>query len=300
MGPTCSGKTDLALKLAQLYPIEIISVDSAMIYRGMNIGTAKPSESILKSIPHHCINLRTPIQSYSVADFINDCYAAIADIQNRNKLPILVGGTMLYFHALQQGLNILPATDDNVRKELRDKLTVQGLDVLYQELQQVDLLSARKIHPHDTQRILRGLEIYRTTGRTWTSFLCENNFQSQYDWLNIALSCDDRKLLHQLIDKRFNYMLQQGLLDELKYILSIYPQLNLNYASLRCVGYKQLFLYLQNNMLENEATSRAIIASRQLAKRQFTWLRRWQNLEWFDFKSDNLVELIVSLWLSEK
>ncbi len=276
MGPTASGKTDSAIELAKQFPIEIVSVDSALVYRDMNIGTAKPSNELLQTIPHHLINIINPDQQYTVAMFLRDAEKAIMDIQQRNKIPLLVGGTMMYFKALLEGLTDIPAIPSGVRHLLQQRQELEGLDELYAELTQVDTVAASRIHAHDAQRILRALEVYQATGKTLTEWLAHpiKPIIDKESLLQFALWPEDRAQLHSLLAKRFEQMLEQGFVEEVVNLQAKY-QLTAESSSLRCVGYRQVWQYLQGDYNYEEMQLRCIAASRQLAKRQLTWLRTW-------------------------
>ena len=274
LGPTASGKSQLALKLAAETPSEIISVDSAQVYRGMDIGTAKPSKEVRAQIPHHLIDIRDPSEAYSAADFSHYALQKIEEILARNKRPLLVGGTMLYFKALQQGLSILPKSD----QEIRSKLQQQDLTFLYQRLQQLDPITAKKLAPKDRQRIQRALEIYEITGATMSELIEQQQIvKPKYEFINMAINVKDRTVLHRRIEQRFDLMLSQGLVDEVK---KLYDRgdLNLTMPSMRAVGYRQVWQYLAGSLTYEAMRSEAIAATRQLAKRQLTWLRSWPNI----------------------
>ncbi len=287
MGPTASGKTDLAIELIQQLPAEIISVDSAMIYRDMNIGTAKPAPDILKKAPHRLIDIRDPSQAYSAGDFREDALLAIEAILEKKHIPLLVGGTMLYFHVLQQGIAALPKANPDIRQQLQQALKKQGLATLYTRLQLMDPKTAQRIHPHDPQRILRALEVAEITGKTLTEIQ-----QSQplvflpYQFINIALIPDDKSHHRQIIKNRFKNMLEQGFVEEVENLFKR-GDLNSDLPSIRTVGYRQIWSYLTGELSYNEMQERAIIATRQLAKRQMTWLRSWKNLYMLSYNEKN-------------
>lgn len=278
MGPTASGKTDLALDLLSYLNFEIISVDSALIYRDMNIGTAKPSALILKQAPHRLINTHDPSETYSVAEFRIDAINAIEEILSKGRFPLLVGGTMLYFHVLQQGIASLPPANFLVRQQLKKDLEKLGLEKLYERLSMIDPIAAQRIHPNDPQRILRALEVAWVSGKTLTELQCMPNLAaSRYLFINIALLPEDRHLLHKAIENRFQNMLDLGFIAEVEKLFKR-EDLHIDLPSIRTVGYRQIWNYLLNNISYNEMQTRAIIATRQLAKRQLTWLRSWQTL----------------------
>ncbi len=273
MGPTASGKTAIAMRLVELANCEIISVDSAQVYRGMDIGTAKPSAEELELAPHHLVNIIDPTDSYSAASFMNDAQVLIKDITSRDKIPLLTGGTFLYFRALLQGLAALPDADAEVRARLQSETSKYGVSVMHDKLRAVDPDSADRIHPNDTQRVQRALEVFEIAGQPLSRLLREQqNTPLPFSVSKFALYPLARNQLHQQIKTRFNMMLKQGLVDEVE---GLYKQwdLNMDMPSMRSVGYRQVLQYLQGQYSKAEMTERAIIATRQLAKRQFTWLR---------------------------
>lgn len=275
LGPTASGKTSLALSLAEQFPIEIISLDSALIYRDMNIGTAKPSAEELEAVPHHLIDIISPLESYSAAQFVSDCVDLVEEIHTRGRLPLLVGGTMMYYHALTQGLNSLPEANPQIRAEL-DKLKQQhGTDFLYAQLQRVDPITAARLPAGDSQRIERALEIYHITGVPMSSHLAkQESRQSPLNVCTLALLPADRARLHTQIATRFHSMLAQGFVEEVEALRLQYPELHPDLPSIRCVGYRQAFDYLNGTTNYSTFVERGITATRQLAKRQLTWLRK--------------------------
>ncbi|RMR22883.1 tRNA dimethylallyltransferase [Pseudomonas amygdali pv. ulmi] len=299
MGPTAAGKTDLAIELSKVLPCELISVDSALVYRGMDIGTAKPSKAQLAEYPHRLIDILDPAQSYSAADFRSDALAAMAEITARGNIPLLVGGTMLYFKALLHGLADMPAADAQVRAQLEADAQVYGWQSLHDQLAVVDPVSAARIHPNDPQRLIRALEVYRVSGMSMTAHREQQTAQSTeaaasgrqqlpYTVANLAIAPADRKVLHQRIALRFEQMLDQGVLDEVLALRSR-GDLHSGLPSIRAVGYRQVWDHLDGKLTRDEMQERGIIATRQLAKRQFTWLRSWEDLHWLDsLASDNL------------
>ncbi|MGN2438749.1 tRNA (adenosine(37)-N6)-dimethylallyltransferase MiaA [Pseudomonas syringae] len=299
MGPTAAGKTDLAIELSKVLPCELISVDSALVYRGMDIGTAKPSKAQLAEFPHRLIDILDPAQSYSAADFRSDALAAMAQITARGNIPLLVGGTMLYFKALLDGLADMPAADAAVRAQLEADAQAFGWQSLHDQLAVVDPVSAARIHPNDPQRLIRALEVYRVSGMSMTSHREQQTAQSTeaaasgrqqlpYTVANLAIAPADRKVLHQRIALRFEQMLDQGFLDEVLALRSR-GDLHAGLPSIRAVGYRQVWDHLDGKLTREEMQERGIIATRQLAKRQFTWLRSWEDLHWLDsLASDNL------------
>ncbi|MFA0966913.1 tRNA (adenosine(37)-N6)-dimethylallyltransferase MiaA [Pseudomonas amygdali] len=299
MGPTAAGKTDLAIELSKVLPCELISVDSALVYRGMDIGTAKPSKAQLAEYPHRLIDILDPAQSYSAADFRSDALAAMAEITARGNIPLLVGGTMLYFKALLHGLADMPAADAQVRAQLEADAQAYGWQSLHDQLAVVNPVSAARIHPNDPQRLIRALEVYRVSGMSMTAHREQQTAQSTeaaasgrqqlpYTVANLAIAPADRKVLHQRIALRFEQMLDQGFLDEVLALRSR-GDLHSGLPSIRAVGYRQVWDHLDGKLTRDEMQERGIIATRQLAKRQFTWLRSWEDLHWLDsLASDNL------------
>ncbi|HEY5733746.1 MAG TPA: tRNA (adenosine(37)-N6)-dimethylallyltransferase MiaA [Gammaproteobacteria bacterium] len=288
MGPTAAGKTDIAVELAGQGGYEIVSVDSALVYRGMDIGTAKPGPGTLAKAPHFLIDIRDPAEAYSAAEFVNDADQVISAIHQRGNIPLLCGGTMLYFRALTEGLSELPAADDDIRHALVAEAEVSGWEAMHQQLQKIDPESATRIHPNDPQRIQRALEIYRITGSSMTDWLKENKPQGlPYDFRHYVVAPADRSLLHQRIEQRFDRMLQAGFIDEVE-TLRCREDLNLEKPSMRAVGYRQIWQYLDGKYDLGEARLKAIYATRQLAKRQYTWLRGLKKGRWYD--SNNSAE----------
>ncbi len=281
MGPTAAGKTDIAVKLVQALPCDIISVDSAMIYRGMDIGTAKPGADIQAIAPHRLLDICDPAESYSAGQFRTDALREINDIIQHNRIPLLVGGTMLYFHVLQNGLAQLPQANNAVREYINQEAQQLGWPALHERLQKIDPIAAARIHPNDPQRLQRALEIHAITGKTLTTLLQEQTENKlPYEFINIAIAPTDKQLLHAKIALRFNAMLEQGFIEEVE---KLYQRgdLQADLPAIRAVGYRQVWDYLANKITEAEMQERAIIATRQLAKRQMTWLRSWQDLQWF-------------------
>ncbi|MDR3476635.1 MAG: tRNA (adenosine(37)-N6)-dimethylallyltransferase MiaA [Gammaproteobacteria bacterium] len=283
MGPTASGKTQLAVDLVQHFPIEIISVDSALVYKGMDIGTAKPTSDILKIAPHRLLDIRDPADAYSAADFCIDALREIEAIIARGHTPLLVGGTMLYFRALQQGLSDLPSANESLRASLAAEGEALGWPAMHDRLRQIDLAAAERIHPNDAQRIQRALEVYELTGKNLSSFHeAETKSLSQYRVCNLAVTPLNRAILHERIQQRFSEMLEQGFIDEVK-ALFVRNDLTLDTPAIRSVGYRQVWEYLQGKTTYDEMREKGIIATRQLAKRQLTWLRHWSSeIKWFD------------------
>jgi tRNA dimethylallyltransferase len=289
MGPTASGKTDLAIELIRHIPAEIISVDSAMIYRTMNIGTGKPTSEQLQQSPHHLINVKDPKEAYSAAEFRKDALQKIAEIKAEGRIPLLVGGTFLYFRALQEGLSPLPSADPSVRAALLLEAETRGWKEMHNRLRSIDPIAAERIHPNDPQRVQRALEVYVITGRPMSTFF-GNGAQNQNDDLcniqSFALYPRDRHWLHQRIEKRFYRMLEQGLVSEVE---ELYKRgdLDLNRPSMRAVGYRQVWEYLSGEYSYEAMVQRAIAATRQLAKRQLTWLRSLSNVNRLEIENNH-------------
>ncbi|OGS99819.1 MAG: tRNA (adenosine(37)-N6)-dimethylallyltransferase MiaA [Gallionellales bacterium RIFCSPLOWO2_02_FULL_59_110] len=273
MGPTASGKTGVAVELVQRLPVELISVDSALVYRDMNIGTAKPDAATLTRAPHHLIDIINPTEAYSAAAFRHDALRLMADIASRGKIPLLVGGTMLYFKALREGLSDLPQADPEVRASLDAEIAQHGIQHLHRQLAMVDAETAARLAPNDTQRIQRALEIYRLTGSPMSALIAQReSTELPYRILSIALVPSDRSALHARIATRFKAMLEFGLADELRALRSKYA-LHPGLPAMRCVGYRQAWQYLEGEIGEAHLLETGIAATRQLAKRQLTWLR---------------------------
>lgn len=284
MGPTASGKTALAIEFVQNYPCEIISVDSAQIYRGMDIGTGKPDAETLARAPHHLLDILDPAEAYSAADFRQDALALIREIRSRGNLPLLVGGTMLYFKVLRDGLAAMPVADADVRDTIEAQAQAEGWVAIHAELAKVDPESAARIHPNDPQRLQRALEVYRVTGKTLSELhaeeaaQCEQDRRAPFDFVFCAIQPRDRSVLHGKIAERFRQMLADGFVDEVR-TLKERGDLNLSMPSMRSVGYKQVWQHLEGELTYEEMVDRSIIATRQLAKRQLTWLRSWEKLQ---------------------
>ena len=281
MGPTASGKTDLAISLRQHLPVELISVDSALVYRGMDIGSAKPSEEEQAQAPHRLIDIRDPAEPYSVADFLADAEREIADIHAQGRIPLLVGGTMLYFRALLDGLAEMPAADPEVRAQIEREAEEFGWPHIHALLAEVDPETAAEIHPNHSQRVSRALEVYRVSGKTMAQLRerqhhasAQPSFCERYNVCQLAIAPRDRSILHKRIAVRFEKMLAGGLVDEVEQLYrrgDLHPDL----PAIRAVGYRQVWDYLDGRLDYPEMIERGIIATRQLAKRQFTWLRGW-------------------------
>lgn len=293
MGPTASGKTGTAVDLYSQLPVELISVDSALVYQDMNIGTAKPDAETLAIAPHHLIDIIAPTEVYSAANFRNDALRLMADITARGKVPLLVGGTMLYFKALQGGLSNLPEANADVRQNIEREAELLGWPGMHAKLAEVDPATAARLQPNDVQRIERALEVYRLTGQSMTALHKASVGEAlPYRLLKIALVPGDRKVLHQRIALRFDQMLADGFIDEVKTLVKKYPALTADSTSMRCVGYRQALEYLAGQYDENELRDRGIFATRQLAKRQLTWLRSMDDIVEIDCLNPDLHALV--------
>ena len=273
MGATATGKTDLALAISERFEVEIISVDSALIFRDMNIGTAKPGADVLASVPHHLIDIIDPADAYSVWDFVEQSRLLVHEISQRGRIPLLVGGTMMYFHAFEQGLNRLPAADPVLRRRLDREVSELGLAAMHQRLEGIDPASASRIKATDSQRIQRALEVYELAGIPLSQLQQQETVGYAGEVEKIILAASDRKLLHQRIHARFLEMLEQGFIEEVEG-LRLRSELNLSLPSMRCVGYRQLWQHLDGEFPREEMIEKAVAATRQLAKRQITWLRK--------------------------
>ncbi len=312
MGPTASGKTDLAIELCKRLPCDIISVDSAMIYRGMDIGTAKPSANELAQAPHRLIDICDPADTYSAADFRTDALVEMARITEAGRIPLLVGGTMMYFKALTHGMSGLPAASPELRRALEQEAEQRGWQALHQELQEQDPVAAGLIHPNNRQRLLRALEVIRLTGKPISSFWkAESGSEPQkqgdavedytyftqwqadeggslpYTVAQLAVAPSERRTLHERIHQRFLSMLDAGFLDEVRALMNrgdLHPDL----PSMRCVGYRQAWAYLSGEDEYDAFVSKGVAATRQLAKRQLTWLRKWSDVDWLDSEEKDI------------
>jgi tRNA dimethylallyltransferase len=296
MGPTASGKTALSVQLAQALNGEIISVDSAQVFKGMDIGTAKPSLEERGGIPHYLLDILDPSEVFSTGQFRDQALLLMKDIADRGKIPILVGGTMLYFNALNNGLATLPASNQDIREKLDKELALLGKERVHQRLAKIDPESAARIHPNDPQRIQRALEVYEITGRSLTSFFKESQSTDiPFQKIKLIIAPQERKLLHDRIAIRFLQMLERGVVDEVKALYSR-GDLSEKMPSIRVVGYRQIWSYLQGEYDYQTMTEKSIIATRQLAKRQFTWLRKETDSAIFQTgQPDLLVRVIESI-----
>lgn len=289
MGPTASGKTALALELVKRHNCEIISVDSALIYRDMDIGTAKPDAAMQADAPHRLIDLIDPAESYSAADFREDALREMAEITASGKVPLLVGGTMMYFKFLRDGSADLPKSDETIRQQLLDEGRELGWPAMHQRLAEVDPESARRLKPMDSQRIQRALEVYLISGKTLTQHWAEQHTEPlPYHVVNLAVCPAERSRLHERIAQRFRIMLSDGFMEEVK-ALRARGDLHIDLPSVRCVGYRQAWEHLDGQYGYDEMVERGIIATRQLAKRQITWLRSWPDLHWLDTDDPDIV-----------
>lgn len=295
MGPTASGKTDLAVALAERFPVEIISVDSALVYRDMDIGTAKPDAATLARAPHFLIDVIAPEAAYSAGRFTRDALDLMAAITARGHVPLLVGGSMLYFKALKGGLDALPVADPAVRAELEARAAREGWPALHAELAQRDPQAAARLKPHDAQRIQRALELCLSTGGTMSELLGRGGQHGPlpYRLLELALVPGERAWLHERINRRFQLMLDQGLVDEVVNLRRCHA-LNADLPAMRCVGYRQVWQYLEGECDFEEMAARGMAATRQLAKRQLTWLRGWQGASVCDCMAADLAEHVAA------
>lgn len=294
MGPTASGKTRLAMQLAEHLPVDLISADSAMVYRGMDMGTAKPTLAEQEKVPHRLLDIRDPKEPYSAGQFYQDALREIQHSHERQRIPLLVGGTMLYFHVLQQGFSTLPSADPKLRENIYNEAQVIGWPAIHEKLKAVDPQSAREIHPNDAQRIQRALEVYYLTQQP----LSELHIQQQisplsYDFINVILNPEDRAALHQRIVRRWKEMIEKGFIEEVKQLYNrgdLHPDL----PALRTVGYRQVWGYLAGEYDYTMMEEKAVAATRQLAKRQLTWLRRWPNAIRFNSEDPDLLKAVLA------
>ena len=293
MGPTASGKTSLAVELVKHLPLEIVSVDSAMVYRGMDIGTAKPTREVLEIAPHRLIDICDPTESYSAGRFRREAMTAIEEIRENNRIPILVGGTGLYFRSLEQGFSDLPSTDPALRTRLTQMMRERGSPALHAELSRVDPVSAERLHPNDSQRIQRALEVYEITKTPLSVFIAEGRLGAlPHKVIKLALAPSDRRIIRERTRQRFIRMLDNGLVDEVR---GFFEQENMHESltSMRMVGYRQVWSYLADCLSYSEMQERAVIATRQLAKRQLTWLRTEDNTTWFDSSRPDIAQVVI-------
>lgn len=293
MGPTASGKTDLAVRLVQSLPCEIISVDSALIYKDMDIGTAKPDADLLKIAPHRLIDIIDPAESYSVAGFCQDALREMQDISSQGKVPLLVGGTMMYYRALYQGLSELPSANESIRQQIETDAASLGWPAMHDRLAKIDPESATRIHPNDPQRLQRALEVYEITGKTLTQHFQEQG-QSDFPYhvVQLAIAPAERAVLHQRIEQRFQQMLELGFIQEVEGLLAR-GDLHLDLPSMRSVGYRQALKFLMGDYTYDDMVDKAVIATRQLAKRQLTWLRSNSKVDWYESGDSGLFSQVL-------
>ena len=295
IGPTASGKTNLAVELVNTFPFEIISVDSAQIYQDMDIGVAKPSQDILDKVPHHLINILKPNEAYSVAQFTKDALKLIDEILMRGHIPLLVGGTMMYFNGLEKGINQMPMTDEQFRKDIEIEASQVGWPKLYEKLKSVDKETAEKLNPNDAQRISRALEVFYSSGKPLSSYhQSENKDVFPFSVCKLGLMPSNRKMLHQRIEFRVHEMIEAGLFEEVRSLLQKYPILQSHMPSMRSVGYRQTLEYFNGDIEEKECINKIIFATRQLAKRQMTWMRSMENLNLFDCSNDFISKEVIT------
>jgi tRNA dimethylallyltransferase len=295
IGPTASGKTNLAVELVNTFPFEIISVDSAQIYQDMDIGVAKPSQDILDKAPHHLINIMKPNEAYSVAQFTQDALKLIDEILMRERIPLLVGGTMMYFNGLEKGINQMPMTDEQIRKDIEIEAHQVGWPKLYEKLKSVDKETAEKLNPNDAQRISRALEVFYSSGKPLSSYhQSKNKNVFPFSVCKLGLMPGNRKILHQRIEFRVHKMIEAGLFEEVRSLLKKYPTLQSHMPSMRSVGYRQTLEYFNDDIKEKECIDKIIFATRQLAKRQMTWMRSMENLNLFDCSNDDICKEVIA------
>ncbi len=295
MGPTASGKTDLAMRLCDRLPCELISVDSAMIYRGMDIGTAKPTQDELVAYPHRLVDMLDPTEAYSAAQFRTDALAQITAIQQGGRIPVLVGGTMLYFNALQQGLAQLPEADPELRTRIEAEAAEKGWPAIHARLAELDPEGAQRLKPTDAQRLQRALEVVQLTGKPISQHWREQaDADLPFDIIPIALAPTQRSLLHERIELRFDLMLKAGFEEEVRALWDR-GDLHANMPSIRCVGYRQMWSWFSDEYDRDTMRHKGIVATRQLAKRQLTWLRGWQGVHWLETGASNLVSDALKL-----
>ncbi|WP_291622349.1 tRNA (adenosine(37)-N6)-dimethylallyltransferase MiaA [Colwellia sp.] len=299
MGPTASGKTALAMALQEALPCDIVSVDSALIYRDMNIGTAKPSKAELAQYPHRLIDLRDASESYSAADFCRDALAEIAEIRSNNRIPLLVGGTMMYFKSLIEGISPLPTANAEIRQEIEREALAKGWQAMHDQLAEIDPVSALRIHPNDPQRLTRALEVYRLTSNTLTQLTQIKGAKLGGDVLQLAITPQERSTLHERIALRYQQMIAMGFEQEVIKLKSR-GDLHQDLPAIRCVGYRQMWQYLDGEFDHDEMIFRGVCATRQLAKRQLTWLRNWPDLHWLTTDDNTNLAQVLSLLNSKK
>jgi len=297
MGPTASGKTKLGVEVAKKLNGEIVSVDSALVYRGMDIGTAKPDMAERDGVVHHLIDIINPSESFSAGQFRDQALSLIQSIHQQGKTAVLVGGTMLYFHVLLEGMAKLPSANDKVRQEIDEQANLHGWASVHDRLKQFDPVAAERIHVNDPQRIQRALEVYLVSGRTQTDWLSEQKqIELPFEPLKFSIAPSDRKALHQRIEQRFDGMLEQGFEKEVQALVE-QPDLHVNLPAIRAVGYRQMWAYLNGDYDYHQMREKAIIATRQLAKRQFTWLRSRAGVHAFETGDSGALDKISANYL---
>ena len=293
MGPTASGKTALAMALYDALPCDIISVDSALVFKGMDIGTAKPTAKELAAYPHQLIDIRDPAESYSAADFCQDALKAIAESRAKGRIPLLVGGTMMYFKSLIDGISPLPEADKAIRNAIALEAAEKGWQAMHEQLQSFDPVSAERIHPNDPQRLARAIEVYRKTGNTLTQLTEIKGDKVSGNVLQFAITPKERSDLHARIELRFEQMIAQNFKQEV-IALKQRSDLHQDLPAIRCVGYRQMWQHLDGDYDHDEMIFKGVCATRQLAKRQLTWLRSWQDLQWLNMEDENNLQVILS------
>ncbi len=299
MGPTASGKTELAISLCKRFPFDVISVDSALVYRGMDIGTAKPDAAILRRTPHRLVDIRDPEQSYSAGEFVRDARAAMHEIIATGRIPLLVGGTMMYFRALTEGIAELPAGDDAVREEIDSLAEASGWPAVHVELEKVDPVAAKRINPNDSQRLQRALEVYRISGKSLTDWQDEAIAPpDDIEFVKIGLVVEPRNILHERIAARLSGMIDSGFVDEVRRLRQR-PLLTRESPAMRSVGYRQFWSFLEGEISHGEAVDRALFATRQLAKRQLTWLRSEKSIFSVDALEANVIDTISTFLVKQ-
>ena len=294
MGPTASGKTSCALELCRQFPLDIVSVDSAMVYRGMDIGTAKPSAEVLREFPHRLIDICDPVEAYSAASFRDDALHEIGKIHSQDRVPLLVGGTGLYFRTLEKGISTLPSANSEIRTRLEQEASEKGWAYMHERLAAVDAATADRIHPNDPQRIQRALEVYEITGQPMSELFDQETAKPvDFDVIKIILNPTDRNIIHERVKQRFMQMLDGGLVEEVQGLFER-GDLRADLPSIRMVGYRQVWRYLEGRSTYNEMVNSAIVATRQLAKRQLTWLRKEENTTWIDIEGGAGIDKILN------
>ncbi len=299
MGPTASGKTALACELFDQLPCELISVDSALVYKELNIGSAKPTQQEQLQYPHHLIDVRDPSDPYSAMDFRSDALRLMSQITAKGKIPVLVGGTMLYFKFLLEGAAKLPVADEKIRAQIEEDAKQNGWPSIHAKLAEVDPESANRLNPNDPQRVQRALEVFLISGKTLTQHWLEQKIEPfPYKVVQFAICPSERKTLHERIEKRFKQMLSQGFIEEVKALINR-GDLHSDLPAIRAVGYRQVWEHLHGELSYDDMVFKGVVATRQLAKRQITWLRSWPDLHWLVSDADNLAESALKILESE-